>query len=281
MMDGYMLKNLKLLGEGRTASVYAIDERKAVKLFHEGYSKEQVKQVFDIYIESENACIPVIKVYETVSIAGRFGFSMDRMEGGAFESQLAGASTLNERMELVDSFSYAAKSIHKTDVGSSKLRDQKEFALSAVEKLPAADFTKDEEKTIRNIVEEVPYGSGYVHGDLHTGNAFMLDGNFLFADLGSFTGKGHYLWDLCCMYSHYVFFPSIMDDCSVKKYIGMDQEAGKQVYDEFIRAYFNNKVPDIKQMIKRIQAAKVCLAYALLPGVFSAKIIEAVKRNLL
>lgn len=265
------IKSLRLLGEGRSASVYALDDKKALKLFYEGWSREQVKEIFDRNRASENAMIPVVHIYETVTVNGRSGLIMDRMDESSLDRRIERASSIDERLDLVDRFASMAGSIHETMIDGDDLPDQKEYARSLIGLLPGAGHSKEKIDMIRSVIEDVPQENGYIHGDLHTGNVIPdKNGDMKLTDLGSFTGKGHFLWDLCCMYSHYVFFPSIMDDDTVYKYIGMSREAGKQVYDEFIRAYFRQEVPDIVKMIRNVQAVKVYLADALYPGLFDA-----------
>ncbi len=269
----------ELLGEGRTAAVYLLRDGRALKLFNQGWSSRDVEDIYIRNAEAEKAGIPVIKAHGIVTVNDRYGILLDRVDGKSVDI-LLGQCSEKERNELIAAFAETVKKIHDTQICTSDLPDQKDFALQLVDRLSACGFSEKEIGTIRERIESIPDEKGFIHGDCHTGNAFLQDGEFLFSDMSIFTGKGNRVFDLSCMYSHYVFLPSLMNDDGVMKYIGMKREEGREVYDEFIRNYYRDASSVDEQYIAAVTAIKVCLAYAYYPEVFDKGIVEKAKQFL-
>ena len=269
----------ELLGEGRTASVYLRRDGRALKLFHQGWSSRDVEDIYIRSIEAEKAGIPMVRSYETVEVNGRYGILLDRVDGQSLDVIL-GQCDEKERFEIVAAFAENVRKIHDTQISTSGLPDQKGCSLQLVGRLSEFGFSEKEIGMIRDLLESMPDETGFIHGDCHTGNVFFRDGEFLFSDLSYFTGKGNRVLDLCCMYSHYVFLPSLMDDDGVMQYIGMSREEGRQIYDAFIRDYYRDAAPVDEQYIAAVTAVRVCLAYAYYPEVFDKGIVEKAKQNL-
>ena len=269
----------ELLGEGRTASVYLLRDGWAVKLFKQGWSMQDVEDIYIRSKEAEKAGIPVVKSHGTMMVNGRYGIMLDRVEGESLDV-LLGQCAEKERDELVAVFAKTVKKIHDTQICASGLPDQKTYALQLVDRLSECGFSEKNIMMIRELLESVPDENGFIHGDCHTGNVFFREGEFLFSDLGAFTGRGSRILDLCCMYSHYVFLPSLMDDDGVMRYIGMKREEGRRIYDTFIKNYYCDTAPFDEQYMATVTAVRICLAYVYRPEIFDEGIIEKAKQLL-
>ena len=94
-------------------------------------------------------------------------------------------------------------------------------------------------------------------------------------------GKGHPVFDLLCMYSHYVFLPSFATDQACISKLGLSKAESEQLYDSFLRAYYtlaeDADITDIKEWIKGVHSARICLASVIMPGAFPDEILRSAR----
>ena len=93
--------------------------------------------------------------------------------------------------------------------------------------------------------------------------------------------------DLMCMYSHYVFHPSLMSDKEVMQYLGMTAHEGMDVYDRFLEAYIGDhpdpNLDDLQKLrsdIVSIHAARFCIIASSNSQIFSSSAVEQARKNL-
>ena len=85
------------------------------------------------------------------------------------------------------------------------------------------------------------------------------------------------------MYAHYVFLPSFISEGEYKARSGLTKKEAVDLYDRFLDIYYPEKNPEeislIKECIKGVHAARICLASVTMPGIFSDEMLEEVKRR--
>jgi len=75
------MKAGKLIGRGRTADVYEIDDNKILKLYRENFPKRAVQSEYDIskYIQDHLSIVP--RVFELIEHQGKNGIIFEKIEG--------------------------------------------------------------------------------------------------------------------------------------------------------------------------------------------------------
>ena len=103
---------------------------------------------------------------------------------------------------------------------------------------------------------------------------------FLLLDLTR-CGKGHPVFDHLCMYSHYVFLPSLGSEEKCIARLGMNLAQAENVFDLYLKTYYREKseteLYEIKKQIVGVHAARICLSSTILPDVFSEEVIQIAK----
>lgn len=96
-------------------------------------------------------------------------------------------------------------------------------------------------------------------------------------------GKGHPVFDLLCMYSHYVFLPSFYSDEKCAEQLGMSKAEAEALYEVFLQEYYmledNADFTNIRRYIEGVHSARLCLAYVVMPGVFSGEAPKTAKER--
>lgn len=284
------VSGLPLLGTGRTAEIYALDEKLALKLYFRQIPRENAVRNYHLLQASREAGIPVPAVYEMVKVCDRDGMIMERLEGESVDELIAGAGQ-PDRGRITAHFADCVRQVHQVRVEKEHLKDllpdQKERSLELADAMTGAGFTEEERNAACEILASLPDCDTWIHGDCHTGNVVLCGEEPVFFDLNIFTGRGHPLLDLMCMYSHYIFHPSLMREEEVFQYLGMSSQEGRDVYDRFLEAYTRDQQDPGQESLRKLRsdiifvhAARISIMAALNPRLFSPRAVEKARKKL-
>jgi thiamine kinase-like enzyme len=94
----------------------------------------------------------------------------------------------------------------------------------------------------RALLKALPPATTLVHGDFHTGNVFLQDGEPLLIDMDRIS-RGNPIAELSDLYYFYVMLgeddPSVVED-----FMGFSYETSKQFFDSFLRYYLGTDDED-------------------------------------
>ena len=275
--------NLQLIAKGRTSDIYNFGDNKTLKLYHQSITFREINQELDLIKTIYDLGFPVPNAYGIVrSLDDNYGIIMDKLNGITVEQAIK--TNTDKQSDLIKKFVQTIKNLHITQVQDEIIPDIKQVSIEYAKQLNSS-FCSNEDKTkIIKIFENIPDTQNFVHGDCHTGNAIMTDSKIQFIDL-MFCAKGHPVFDILCMYSHYVFLPSFESDEACISHLGLDKAGAENLYNFFIKTYYSDKTDDeiakIKEYIKGVHAARLCLADVVLANVFSNEILQTAKKRAL
>lgn len=182
------MKYGKIIGVGNTANVYELGEDKALKLFHQGYSKVAIEKEFHNAKEISNMDFAKPKAYEIVFYEDRIGIIYDRVKG---ESLLDWVIRTGD----VHGCAVYMAELHKTILQNSisNVQNYKEFLKYFIVK--ALSENPDKLKDALQLLDKLQDGNTFCHGDFHPGNIFILDGQTMVIDFMNVC-HGDYLYDI-------------------------------------------------------------------------------------
>ena len=274
--------SLPLVDRDRSASVYDMGGGVVLKQFIPSVPYGTVWEELTRTRIARACGLPVTEAYDITRSDDGYGILMEKLPGTSIEKLIR--ERPDERSALIDGFAGAVKALHQTDVSDTGLPDAAEFFLSVCGQLDNSFCTEDEKEKLRAVFKCIPRTGNFIHGDCHPANAVLNNGDIRLFDL-TFAGKGHPVFDLLGMYSHYVFLPSFTteDDCKTKP--GMTKPETAALFDRFLDAYYHDKngigLSQIREYIRGIHAAVICLASAAMPGVFTDEMLAEAKRRAL
>lgn len=273
-------EQLPFIDKGRTASIYDMGCGIVLKQFA---ASVPYRTVWEEMIQTRiaHACeLPVPEAYDITRSDDGYGILMDKLPGKNLEKMIM--ERPDERLSLIDRFAKAVKKLHRTDVSATDLPDAVDVSLSLCRQLEGDFCSEHEIQQISEIFECIPRTGTFTHGDCHPGNAMWDDGNTKFLDL-TFAGKGHPVFDLLVMYSHYVFLPFFVSEEEYKAKYGMTKKEAEALYDRFLNTYYSGErgidLSLIKEYIIGIHAARICLTYVTIPGVLTDEMLAQAKRR--
>jgi len=178
----------KVIGEGNTAVVYEYGEGKVLKLFHQGYPKEAVEKEFYNAKAINHMNFRKPHAYELIMDEKQVGIVYDRIEG---------KSLLNWVMESYDvqgCGTYMAR-LHKEMLKHTihNVPSYKEFLEWGIKNAVSLPF--DRQKEIFCMLEQLPDGDTFCHGDFHPGNIFLSSEKPIVIDFMNVC-HGNFLYDV-------------------------------------------------------------------------------------
>lgn len=157
------------IGQGAFSEVYAWAPGQVVKLFKAGVSHLLGRHEVRMIRAVRAAGLPVPEVFSELTLDGRFGIVMERLDGPTlWHLSRTGAVTFEQAGATVAAL---AMSVHKTPLPPevNSMRDYMEIELrfddGKIPKHVAAD--------ILALIDRLPPGDGLCHCDLSPGNVIM------------------------------------------------------------------------------------------------------------
>jgi hypothetical protein len=110
----------------------------------------------------------------------------------------------------------------------------------------------------------------------------MDNGDIRFIDL-MFSGKGHPVFDLIGMYSHYVFIPSFVSEEAYISKNNMTKKEAEELFGSFLETYLSGAdAADLLtagSLIRGVHAAVICLASVRMPGALTDEMLIEARRR--
>jgi Ser/Thr protein kinase RdoA (MazF antagonist) len=177
------------IGFGRMADVYALDDARVVKLFHEWVSPDAIEREARITAAVHGAGAPAPQVYERIEIDGRRGIIFERLDGvllGTYlETHPWRARWAGRRMADLHHATHQA-CVHDLPSQRERLRWKIEHADPLPDLLRAAALA---------ALERLPEGDAVCHSDFHPENIIVTRRGMTIIDWIDAT-RGHPLADV-------------------------------------------------------------------------------------
>ena len=161
------LNTLLKLGEGREAAVFALDKRRALKLFLDGYSAQNVETAFISGRRLHRCGVLVPRMIEHCTVNGLQALIMERVDGESMLQSLFAAMETGGADELLDRFADIHRSILAVRIADAPtLKDKLRWQLQAC----------GNERFLPRL-QALPDGDMLCHFDFHPGNVLIYGGN--------------------------------------------------------------------------------------------------------
>ncbi|MNB86041.1 Phosphotransferase enzyme family protein [compost metagenome] len=164
---------LKLLGQGRTASVHDYGKGKVVKLYQPEIPEEDADREWAASSLAFSLGIRTPKPYEIVRIEGRIGLVYQHISGVTLLDVIKGKPWAVSAS--AKSLAWAHAEIHSREGGG--LREQKPMLADHISEAPL--LTPEEKQRILHHLDRLPAGYSLCHGDFHPDNVIVNDGSWI------------------------------------------------------------------------------------------------------
>ncbi len=249
---------LEQIGKGVTAVVYALDEKRIVKVFRDVVPAEDIRYEYDCALLVEKLGIQTPRALEMVSTDGGTGIIYDRIRGITLSEVMQ-----KDKSNLYDlgvQYGSIVKSVHRQTVRGMKLPGAGEKMRKILEN-STYFLTEEKIKEYVGYIELVPDAECLLHGDIAPVNIMVEDDQMYIIDFPMIM-VGNPLFDLLQPYSFCVQTRHLFElylemseeekNSPVGQYLArfraryLNEEQSKRVWDGFVEGYFG-KVPEEKR----------------------------------
>ena len=173
------------------------------------------------FILGVNTAIP----YGIVRIGDGYG-SLTELLNATSVTKLIRANK-DDLSQSVAYFIDTAKELHSIETKEGDLPDFREWVLEWVDFLE--NYLDDAHaQKMRTLVEGIPHSNFIIHGDYHSNNVMVQNGEPILIDMDTLA-VGHPVLELGSMFNAYIGFGETDDKCS-ENFFGFDSETAKRFW---------------------------------------------------
>lgn len=235
----------EILGEGSNGVVYRYSDEIVIKVYRNSDALDDIHRERELARKALILGIPTAIPFDVVKVGDKYASVFELLKAKSF-SKLIKAEPENTD-KYVTMFMDLLKQIHSTEVNPDDMPDMKATALGWAKYLeghiPEATYTK-----LISLVEAVPDSNNMIHGDYHTNNVEMQNGEVLLIDMDTLS-HGNPVFEWASIFLAYEGF-SMVDHTSVERFLKLPYETAGEIYNMSISKYFGTDDESEIEIIK-------------------------------
>ncbi len=179
------IEGCEVIGEGGYGKVYKIDSETIVKVYNSRVSLEFIEQERNTSQRAFLLGMPTAILYDVVKCGDSYGVVYEMIDAKTM------AQIINKEPGRIPEMPRKAaellRKLHKIVPGSdSKLPNRKQAVLNWPDSI-SEHLTNEETCKIRNLIQSIPDRDTFLHGDYHSKNIMVRNGEFQLIDTAQLT----------------------------------------------------------------------------------------------
>ena len=220
------------IGRGANGTIYRIDKDNVVKVYNNADALADIQHEREVARTALVLGIPTAISYDVVRVGNSYGSGFERLNAQSFSKILA---TSPEKTDwCVREFTDMLKKIHSTLVPKGKLPDIRTTAIGWA-KFMLDYLPKEAGEKLVSLIEAVPQDDHMVHGDYHTKNLELQDGEVLLIDMDTLA-VGHPIFEIGSIFNAFIGYSEYNHE-NVKNFLGFDFDTSRRFFRSFLSAY--------------------------------------------
>ena len=238
------VEGCEFIAKGANGAVYRYDDETILKIYFAKDALPEIKQ------ERENARRAFVLGINTAIPYGivRVG------DGYGTVTELLNATSVTKLIRKnPEDLSLAAKyyvdmlkSIHAIEAEDGEVPDMKETALAWAD-FVAEHLPEEQAKKLRTLIEAVPKQNTLLHGDYHTNNIMVQNGEPLLIDMDTLC-MGHPVFELGSMFNAFVGY-SELDHQNIMDFFGYSFETAGKFWNMTLKMYLGTEDDAVCQSV--------------------------------
>ena len=226
------VRGLEQLGAGVHSTVYRLDGESILKVVKD-MTIDAIRAEMQVSKKALFHGVPTAISYDVVRTEEGYGEVYEMFRAGVLSAAVMAEP--ERREEYLDQFVAMYRQIHGVEIGEDELDSVRDRYLAAAEAL--APYVGPEELAlVRRMIEAVPEGHSFIHGDFHMNNVMLQDGELLLIDVGE-AGRGHPLFDFAQTEWAYSMATACPPE-RCERITGMSLQEARYVHDGLFPLYF-------------------------------------------
>ncbi len=230
------VEGCEILGQGSNGIVYRYDPEIVVKVYRNSDALNEIHRERQLARRALILGIPTAIPFDVVKVGDSYGSVFELLNAKSF-SKLIAAEPENKD-KYIGEFVDLLKKIHSTEVSPDEMADMKAVALDWANYLK--DYlAPDKSEKLISLIENVPEQYTMIHGDYHTNNVEMQNGEVLLIDMDTLS-FGHPVFELASMFLGFVGFGEI-NPANTEKFMKLPYETTKYIWHKSLSLYLETE----------------------------------------
>ncbi len=230
------VEGCEILGQGSNGVVYRYDPEIVIKVYRNADALAEIHRERQLARRALILGIPTAIPFDVVKVGDAYGSVFELLNAKSF-SKLILAEPENID-KYIGEFIDLLKKIHSTEVDPEEMTDMKAVALDWAQYLVGHLPTEQSDKLI-SLIKAVPERHTMIHGDYHTNNVEMQNGEVLLIDMDTLS-FGHPVFELASMFLGFVGFGEL-DHSSTEKFMKLSYETTTYIWSKSLSLYLGTE----------------------------------------
>ena len=238
------VEGCEFIAKGANGAVYRYDAETILKTYFAKDALPEIKQEREnarrAFVLGINTAIP----YGIVRVGDGYGTVTELLNAVSVTKLIR--QNPDDLSEAVKYYVDMLKSIHGTEVEDGEVPDMKEIALDWA-RFVSAHIPEDQGKKLISLIEAVPKQNTLMHGDYHTNNIMVQNGEPLLIDMDTLC-MGHPVFELGSMFNAFVGY-SELNHQNMVDFFGYSFETAGKFWNMALKMYLGTEDEAICQSV--------------------------------
>ena len=230
------VEGCEFIAKGANGAVYRYDEETIVKTYFAKDALPEIKQEREnarrAFVLGINTAIP----YGIVRVGEGYGTVTELLNAVSVSKLIR-----NNPEDLTEAVGYYVdmlKSIHAVKAEDGEVPDMKEIALGWAD-FVSSHIPTEQGSKLRALIEALPKQNTLLHGDYHTNNVMVQNGEPLLIDMDTLC-MGHPVFELGSMFNAFLGYSELDHQVTVSFY-GYPHEAAERFWSLALQQYLGTE----------------------------------------
>ena len=247
------VEGCEFIAKGANGAVYRYDAETILKTYFAKDALPEIKQEREnarrAFVLGINTAIP----YGIVRVGDGYGTVTELLNATSVTKLIR--QNPDDMTAAVKYYVDMLKSIHAVEVEDGEVPDMKEIALDWA-RFVTAYIPEEQGRKLISLIEAVSKQNTLMHGDYHTNNVMVQNGEPLLIDMDTLC-MGHPIFELASMYNAFLGF-SELDPEDVMRFMGYTRETSERFWNTSLKMYLET---DDEKYCKQIEDKARVIGY--------------------
>ena len=247
------VEGCEFIAKGANGAVYRYDDETIVKTYFAKDALPEIKQEREnarrAFVLGINTAIP----YGIVRVGDGYGTVTELLNAKSITKFIR--SNPDDLAVPAKYYIDMLKSIHETTADDGELPDMRETALDWAD-FVAKHIPQDQADKLRALIEAVPKQNTLMHGDYHTNNVMVQNGEPLLIDMDTLC-MGHPIFELGSMFNAFVGY-SELDHQNLMDFFGYSFETAGKFWKLSLKMYLST---DDEEVLNSVEEKAMVIGY--------------------
>ena len=230
------VEGCEFIAKGANGAVYRYDDETILKTYFAKDALPEIKQEREnarrAFVLGINTAIP----YGIVRVGDGYGTVTELLNATSVTKLIR--NNPEDMTQAVRYYVDMLKSIHAIEAEDGEVPDMKETALAWAD-FVSAHIPTDQAKKLRALIEAVPKQNTLLHGDYHTNNIMVQNGEPLLIDMDTLC-MGHPVFELGSMFNAFIGYAEL-DHQVTMNFFGYSHESGEKFWNMSLKKYLGTE----------------------------------------